>query len=338
MKSINPNIGPRHSRKVDLEQLKAGILASNKTLLAQAITLAESSRSEDLALKRELLDWAGSHAKPSYRIGITGVPGAGKSTLIEALGLQLVNEHRVAVLAIDPSSQKTAGSILGDKTRMIELGRHPRAFIRPSPAGNTLGGVASRTREAIALCEAAGFNIILIETVGVGQSEVSVKQMVDFFLLVLIAGAGDELQGMKRGIVEMADFILINKADGDNKERASIARADYNRAISLFPMPASGIKPKVKTCSALNGDGLKEAWKHVEAYFKEIMASSFFDTQRHAQAVEWMRESINSQLLELFYHKPEINQTLQEFTISVKNGSMHPLTASNKLLKHFLEH
>lgn len=336
MKGINPNIS-RRSRKVDLASLKEGILASNKTVLAQAITLVESSRKEDLAVKRELLDWAGTHARPSYRIGITGVPGAGKSTLIEALGLQLVSEHRVAVLAVDPSSQKTSGSILGDKTRMVELGKHPRAFIRPSPAGSTLGGVAAKTREAIALCEAAGFNIILIETVGVGQSEISVKQMVDFFLLVLIAGAGDELQGMKRGIVEMADFILINKADGDNKERASIARAEYNRAISLFPLPESGIKPKVKTCSAIQHEGLKEAWEHIEGFLKEIEDNQFFTKQRNEQAVEWMKESVNNQLLELFYHKPSIKKHAQELMESVKQGSTHPLTASNQLLNHFLK-
>lgn len=321
---------------MDLDHLKEGILASNKTVLAQAITLVESNRKEDFASKRALLDWAGAHAKPSYRIGITGVPGAGKSTLIEALGLQLVGQHRVAVLAIDPSSQKTAGSILGDKTRMVELGRHPKAFIRPSPAGSTLGGVTAKTREAIALCEAAGFNIILIETVGVGQSEISVKQMVDFFLLVLIAGAGDELQGMKRGIVEMADFILINKADGDNVERASIARAEYNRAISLFPLPASGIKPKVRTCSAVNQEGLADAWKHIESYFKEIESTEYFRQQRNEQAVEWMKESVNNQLLELFYHKPEIKTQVQKLMEEVKQGHLHPLTASNQLLSHFL--
>ena len=337
MKSINPDISRSKSSLPNLDGFKAGIEKGDKTMLAKAITLVESTRTANFDTRRKLLEWASqSPKKPSYRIGITGVPGAGKSTLIEVLGLELIEKgHKVAVLAIDPSSQKTHGSILGDKTRMVELGKEQRAFIRPSAAGKTLGGVTAKTREAVVLCEAAGFDIILIETVGVGQSEISVKQMVDFFLLVLVAGAGDELQGIKRGIVEMADLILINKADGENIKSANASKVEYNRAIGLFPTPPSGVKPRVATCSALTLQGIDNVWKFIFDYFQKVQNNNFFDVNRKNQAVDWMKESLNNQLLEAFYHNQKIKAELNKLLESVRKGHLHPIAAANKLIDHF---
>jgi LAO/AO transport system kinase len=286
LNNINPNIR-RTQPSTNTKLLKKGILEGNRTALSKAITLVESQHPKHRSMAFELLNWASQQKTESIRIGITGVPGAGKSTFIESFGLNLIEQgHKIAVLAIDPSSQNSRGSILGDKTRMEELGKSDRAFIRPSAAGKHLGGVAGKTKEAMALCEAAGYNIILIETVGVGQSEIAVKEMVDFFLLVLVAGAGDELQGIKRGIMEMADLILINKAEGENKARAQASKLEYARALSLFAPTASQWKPKAALCSALEKTGISETWQVISDYVESTKSNSFFKINRQTQNIK----------------------------------------------------
>lgn len=320
------------------KELIEGILSGNISDLSRAITLVESTNANHLAKANEVITACLPHANQSVRIGITGVPGVGKSTFIESFGKHLTSlGKKVAVLAVDPSSTISHGSILGDKTRMEELVKDPNAFIRPSASGETLGGVARKTRESITLCEAAGFDTILIETVGVGQSETAVHDMVDFFLLLKISGAGDELQGIKRGIMEMADAIVINKADGDNIKKAKLAKAEFNRALHLFPANKSGWIPTTSTCSALTQEGIPEIWKTIEEYIEFTKANHYFFENRAAQNQYWLLETINEQLKTNFYTHPEIKRVLDSTKKAVQNGEFSPFAAAKFLLEKYLK-
>jgi len=320
------------------QELIEGILTGNISALSRAITLVESTNANHLAKANEVITACLPHANQSVRIGITGVPGVGKSTFIESFGKHLTSlGKKVAVLAVDPSSTISHGSILGDKTRMEELVKDPNAFIRPSASGETLGGVARKTREAITLCEAAGFDTILIETVGVGQSETAVHSMVDFFLLLKISGAGDELQGIKRGIMEMADAIIINKADGDNIKKANLAKAEFNRALHLFPAKKSGWTPTTATCSALTHEGIPEIWKTIEQYIEFTKTNNYFFENRLAQNQYWLLETINEQLKTNFYTHPKIQKLLDATKKAVQNGEFSPFAAAQLLLEKYLE-
>lgn len=323
-----------------IDELKAGILASDRVMLARAITLVESTKESD----REIADRLISEIMPStagtgkLRLGITGIPGVGKSTFIESFGNLLIDAgHRVAVLAVDPSSEKTGGSILGDKTRMESLTRRQEAFVRPSPSAGTAGGVARKTRETVLLCEAAGFDRIIIETVGVGQGETVVASMVDFFLLLMLPGAGDELQGMKRGIMEMADAIVITKSDGDNMRKAKVARADYNRALHLLPLPDSGWKPEVILSSALTGLGLEEVREMLEDYLNEMTQSGYLSQMRKKQAVQWMNEHILEQLQQSFQSNEKVKGMRKSLMDDVEKGKMSPFTAARKLVQDYFQ-
>jgi len=319
-------------------ELISGILSGNRTALSRAITLVESTNLEHTEKATEIINGCLAHANKSIRIGITGVPGVGKSTFIEAFGTFLTSiGKKVAVLAVDPSSSISHGSILGDKTRMEELVKDENAFIRPSASGDTLGGVARKTRESIILCEAAGFDTIIIETVGVGQSETAVHSMVDFFLLLKISGAGDELQGIKRGIMEMADSIVINKADGDNVKKANQAKLEFNRALHLFPPKPSNWQPKVTTCSAITKDGISEIWNTISDYFEMTKQSGFFQEKRNEQNQFWMMETINEQLKQNFYNQPEIISLLEQNKKSVQNDEISPFEAASELLKFYFD-
>ncbi|OYQ38558.1 methylmalonyl Co-A mutase-associated GTPase MeaB [Flavobacterium cyanobacteriorum] len=316
------------------EELINGILAGNKTALSRAITLVESNNPAHLEKADKVINACLPYADKSVRIGITGVPGVGKSTFIEAFGKYLTGlGKKVAVLAVDPSSSVSNGSILGDKTRMEELVKDENAYIRPSASGKTLGGVARKTREAIILCEACGFDTIIIETVGVGQSETAVHGMADFFLLLKIAGAGDELQGIKRGIMEMADLIVINKADGDNIKKARMAKTEFNRSLHLFPPKESGWQPKVTTCSALTHDGIEGVWQALEEYFGLTKANGYFKHKRREQNQHWLLETINEQLKNNFYNNPDIAVLLEENKKAVQNNELSPFAAAQELLK-----
>ena len=328
----------QHSRKVQpsAEELVEGILAGNITALSRAITLVESTNPIHLAKANTIINSCLPFANKSVRIGITGVPGVGKSTFIEAFGKHLTSlGKKVAVLAVDPSSTISHGSILGDKTRMEELVKDPNAFIRPSASGETLGGVARKTRETITLCEAAGFDTIIIETVGVGQSETAVHSMVDFFLLLKIAGAGDELQGIKRGIMEMADAIVINKADGDNIKNAQFAKVEFNRALHLFPAKKSGWTPKTTTCSALTSEGIPEVWNTITEFLNLTQSNSYFIEQRKEQNQFWMLETINDQLKSNLYSSTAIQQLLESTKKAVQNDEISPFAAATLLLEKY---
>jgi LAO/AO transport system kinase len=312
------------------------ILAGNISFLSRAITLIESSNKKHQEKANIILNECLPHANKSIRIGITGVPGVGKSTFIEALGMQLTEKNKkVAVLAIDPSSSINKGSILGDKTRMEELVNNKHAFIRPSPAGSSLGGVAQKTRETIILCEAAGFDTIIIETVGVGQSETMVHSMVDFFLLLKIAGAGDELQGIKRGIIEMADAIIINKADGENIRNASIAKVDFTRALHLYPQKTSGWKPKVLTASALEGTGINEVMEMIESYISLVKKNNFFVSNRNHQNISWLKAIIEKNLYDSFYKNNKNHIALKKEIELLENNQTTPFSSAKKLLKNY---
>jgi LAO/AO transport system kinase len=312
------------------------ILAGNISFLSRAITLIESSNKKHQEKANIILNECLPHANKSIRIGITGVPGVGKSTFIEALGMQLTEKNKkVAVLAIDPSSSINKGSILGDKTRMEELVNNKHAFIRPSPAGSSLGGVAQKTRETIILCEAAGFDTIIIETVGVGQSETMVHSMVDFFLLLKIAGAGDELQGIKRGIIEMADAIIINKADGENIRNASIAKVDFTRALHLYPQKTSGWKPKVLTASALEGTGVNEVMEMIESYILLVKKNNFFVSNRNHQNISWLKAIIEKNLHDSFYKNNKNHIALKKEIELLENNETTPFSSAKKLLKNY---
>ena len=330
---VSPYFKRRKKRALSTGEYVEGILAGNITTLSQAITLVESSNPDHYAQAQEIIEACLPHAGKSVRIGITGVPGAGKSTFIEAIGNMVAGlRHKLAVLAIDPSSERSGGSILGDKTRMEKLSVHPKSFIRPSPSAGSLGGVARKTRETIVLCEAAGFDKIFVETVGVGQSETAVHSMVDFFLLIQLAGTGDELQGIKRGIMEMADGIIINKADGDNLERARLAATQFRNALHLFPAPESGWTPQVLTYSGFYNLGVKEVWDMVYKYIDFVKDNGYFEYRRNEQSKYWMYETINEQLRDSFYHNPQIEAMLTGKEKQVLQGNLTSFVAAKNLL------
>ena len=319
-----------------VDSIVQGTGAEQRRAIAKAITLLESTRADHRAQADELLTALLPHTGKSLRLGISGVPGVGKSTFIEALGMHLVRSGRkLAVLAIDPSSERSKGSILGDKTRMEELSVAKNAFIRPSPSAGSLGGVARKTRESIILCEAAGFDTIFVETVGVGQSETSVHSMVDFFLLIQLAGAGDELQGIKRGIMEMADGIAINKCDGSNIDKASVARSQYQNALHLFPPHESGWSPEAITCSSIDLNGITDVWNMVERYADFVKANHFLEIKRNAQLKYWMYETINNQLKANFYQNPEIQDLLAESEQKVLSNELSSFVAAKKMLDKY---
>jgi len=310
-----------------------GILAGDITVLSRAITLIESTKAEHQELGGKVIDGIMHKTGQSFRLGITGVPGVGKSTFIESFGLHLVNNgHRLAVLAIDPSSQKSKGSILGDKTRMEKLSVHANAFIRPSPSSGTLGGVTKNTFETILLCEAAGFDFIIVETVGVGQSEIAVSQMTDFFLLLMLAGAGDELQGIKRGIMEMADALLITKADGNNLQKAKNAKTEYTHALHLFPPSESGWIPKVEICSSIQNEGIKEALQIIESYKNLSITNGYFSLKRKQQLSDWLHYSISEQLKEKFYNHPSVKEELKNIERNLDSGKINPYRIASELI------
>jgi len=337
--SINPaarqQIKQRKTLKV--EEYIQGILAKNRIVLSRAITLIESTRSDHHEMAQKIIAACLPHTGASVRVGVTGTPGVGKSTFIEALGKYVTDaQHRIAVLAIDPTSQVTRGSILGDKTRMAALATNPNAFIRPSAAGDSLGGVARKTREAIVLCEAAGYDVILVETVGVGQSETAVHSMVDFFLLLLLPGAGDELQGIKRGIVEMADLIAVNKADKDKVKLADQAKREYKNALHLYPPKSSGWIPEVLTCSALEGTGISDIWQSIQGYKTEMKKNNFWSENRQQQAKFWLYESIKNDLYYSFFSNKNIKNALSRVESDVAVGQLSPFKGAEELMQLFL--
>lgn len=318
------------------EEYVNGVLKGDKVILSKAITLVESTLESDHLLAEQVIEKILPHTGDSIRIGITGVPGVGKSTFIESFGKLVTSMNKkLAVLAIDPSSQRSKGSILGDKTRMANLSIDPLAYIRPSASGSSLGGVSTKTRETMLLCEAAGFEVIFIETVGVGQSETTVKGMVDFFLLLMLAGAGDELQGIKKGIMEMADAIAITKADGDNKAKCERARREYKNALHLFPPSESGWYPDVLTCSAVESEGLNAIWEVIEKFSKEMKSKDHFMRNRQFQNVEWMHDIILYSLRQKFYSSKDISGTIQSLEIDIKNKKIPAISAARKLLSEY---
>lgn len=340
--SINPDISTRFTGKaktLSLEDYVKGIFDGNRTVLSQSITLIESTLPEHQELAQEIIERCLPKTGDSIRIGITGVPGVGKSTFIESLGNMITAKgNKLAVLAIDPSSTRSHGSILGDKTRMETLANNPDAFIRPSPTAGSLGGVARKTRETIYLCEAAGYDTIFIETVGVGQSETAVHSMVDFFLLLMLAEAGDELQGIKRGIMEMADAIAINKVDKSSPERVQQAVREYKNALHLYPPTESGWEPKVTTCSALESEGLAEIWQMIRNYIAQTRKSGYFEENRNRQSKHWMYEAINNRLKDAFYSDPDVKARLDKIEQQVLNGKMSSFKAAQKLFNLYNNH
>jgi len=340
-KPASANVSPESAKKIrnfrknkfSEKDLLKDLLEGNKTALGRGITLIESNQKTHQKQAEFLIEGALPHAHRSIRIGITGVPGVGKSTFIESLGSYLIDQgKKVAVLAVDPSSSVSHGSILGDKTRMEKLVTKSNAFIRPSPSGDSLGGVARKTRESILLCEAAGFDVILIETVGVGQSETTVHSMTDFFLLLKLAGAGDELQGIKRGIVEMADAIVINKADGENQKPAREAKLEFNRALQLYPAKESEWKPEVKLCSALYNEGVSDIWNMITEFKAKVEENGFFQHNRLEQNKFWLYQTINDYLKSRFYEDPKIKTALKEQLGLIENNQTTAFAAAKHLL------
>lgn len=332
--SVNPNYKLKRSQLKKKDEYVVGIKSGDRTVLSQVITFIESSKEEYRQLGQKILEECMSGTGKTVRIGITGVPGVGKSTFIEVMGKHLIDSgKKLAVLTIDPSSSRSKGSILGDKTRMQFLSTNENAFIRPSPTSGALGGVARKTRETMLLCEAAGFDTIFIETVGVGQSETTVHSMVDFFLLLMLPGAGDELQGIKRGVMEMADLIAINKAEEQNQKTADRAKREYENALSLFPTPPSGWKPPVLTCSALEQRGISEIWDQVENYLHQTKENNYFEERRKEQASRWMYETIDSELKNEFLNNPSVKEKLTEIENLVIKGKISSFIAAEKLLK-----
>lgn len=323
--------------KLTVDDYVEGILAGNRMILSRAITLIESNASVHFAMAQEVIQRILPYTGKSTRIGITGVPGAGKSTFIEALGTKLCKAgHKVAVLAVDPSSTVTRGSILGDKTRMEQLSREPNAFIRPSPSGGTLGGLTRKSRETLLLCEAAGYDTILVETVGVGQSETTVRSMVDFFLLVVLTGAGDELQGMKKGVMELADAILVNKADGDNKQRALVTRAEYERILQFLRQATEHWTTHAYTCSAYTGEGVMSFWQNVvEVFMKQGLANGVLQQRRKEQTISWVYAMVEEHLHNLFYRCPEVVQNKEQIENEVIAGKLTATLAVQQLIEKF---
>lgn len=339
--TVNPYLKDysRFKRKTyTVSEYVEGILKGNMSILSQAVTLVESSRLDHQVVAQEVIEKCLPYSGNSVRIGITGVPGAGKSTSIDAFGMHVLkSDSKLAVLAIDPSSEMTKGSILGDKTRMEKLSVERNAFIRPSPSAGSLGGVARKTRETVILCEAAGFDRIIIETVGVGQSETAVHSMVDFFLLIQLAGTGDELQGIKRGIMEMADGIAINKADGDNIEKAKLAQAHFKNALHLFPLPDSGWSPKVLTYSGYYELGIEDVWGMIDKYIQFVKTNGYFEYRRNEQSKYWMYETINERLKSAFYNNEQVKKELGICEKMVLDSKMSSFIAAKHILDIYNE-
>ena len=338
--SVNPYLKRKpKKRQLSVAEYVEGIVKGDVTILSRAVTLVESVKPEHQAIAQEVIEKCLPYSGNSVRVGISGVPGAGKSTSIDVFGLHVLEKYggKLAVLAIDPSSERSKGSILGDKTRMEKLSVHPKSFIRPSPSAGSLGGVARKTRETIVLCEAAGFDKIFVETVGVGQSETAVHSMVDFFLLIQLAGTGDELQGIKRGIMEMADGIVINKADGSNIEKAKLAQAQFRNALHLFPPTPSGWTPQVLTYSGYYELGIAEVWDMIDKYIAFVKKNGYFDYKRQEQAKYWMFETINEQLRDHFYRNPQIERMLEEKQQKVLNNEQSSFMAAKDVLDYYFD-
>ena len=328
------NYKPR--KRLEANQYIDGVLKGDRVLLSRAITIVESNLSSDKVLAKEIIQAILPSSGNSLRIGITGVPGVGKSTFIEVFGKHLIEKgHKVAILSIDPSSQRSKGSILGDKTRMEELANREEAYIRPSASGDTLGGVANKTGETMLLCEAAGYDIILIETVGVGQSETAVHGMTDFFLLLMLSGAGDELQGIKKGIMEMADMLVINKADGDNIQKSQMAKRQYENALHIFPESASGWTPVVTTASALKNIGIPEVWEKMLEFEKLVHGNGYFKKNRREQQIQWMYNNIHEDLKQLFYGSDHIAEHLDVLEKEIIQDKISPVKAAEKIIEEF---
>lgn len=320
--------------KLTLEDYKRGVLSGDRMILSRAITLIESNAPKHFDMGQELIQSLLPYTGGAMRVGITGVPGAGKSTFIEALGSYLCGAgHKVAVLAVDPSSTVTGGSILGDKTRMEKLARNPRAFIRPSPSGGTLGGVTRKSRETLLLSEAAGYDVALVETVGVGQSETTVRDMVDYFLMVALTGAGDDLQGIKKGIMELADSILVNKADGDNKLRAMTARADFDQMLHYLRPSTEGWTSRAYTCSSLTGEGIPEMWAVVERFFENVKASGVFERRRREQTLRWVDRMADDYLRVRIAQNGELLSIRRSIEAQVTEGTLPPTLAAKRLIE-----
>ncbi|SUB77736.1 Probable GTPase Rv1496/MT1543 [Porphyromonas macacae] len=335
---VNPNLRRVRRQNLTVQEYIDGILRGDITILSRAVTLVESNLADHQKIAQQIIEGCLPHSGKSMRIGITGVPGAGKSTSIDAFGMHLIKQGRkLAVLAIDPSSERSGGSILGDKTRMDKLSKEKNAFIRPSPSAGSLGGVARKTRETIILCEAAGFDMIFVETVGVGQSETAVHSMVDFFLLIQLAGTGDELQGIKRGIMEMADGIIINKADGDNIDKANLAASHFRNALHLFPLADSGWKPRVLTYSGFYSLGIKEIWDMVDEYRHFTLDNGFFYEKRQRQTKWWMYEAINDELRHSFYSNERVQAIQSSIESRVLSNSISPFIGAHEMIKTYFE-
>lgn len=337
--TVNPYRRPRRvPRQLTAGEYVEGIRKGDVSILGRAVTLVESTVDEHQAIAQEVIEKCLPFTGNSRRIGITGVPGAGKSTSIDVFGLHVIGKGgKLAVLAIDPSSERTKGSILGDKTRMEKLSQQKNAFIRPSPSAGSLGGVARKTRETIVLCEAAGYDTIFVETVGVGQSETAVHSMVDFFLLIQLAGTGDELQGIKRGIMEMADGIVINKADGDNIKRAELAAGQFRSALHLFPPTPSKWRPEVLTYSGYYELGIDKVWDMIDRYFAYVRKTGYFQRKRNEQAKYWMIETIDEQLRHSFYSQPQVAKLLEQKELRVLNNEQSSFTAARDVLDFYFD-
>ncbi len=336
--SVNPRLQKIKRRQLSTSDYITGIRNGDRSILGQAITIVESNLPQHVIESRSIIEGCLPYSGNSLRIGITGVPGVGKSSFIESMGTYITGiGKKLAVLAIDPSSDRSKGSILGDKTRMETLSANDRAFIRPSPSAGTLGGVARKTRESILLCEAAGFDVVFVETVGVGQSEIAVHSMVDFFLLLMLAGAGDELQGIKRGIMEMADLLAITKADGSNQDNAQRARAEYSSALHLFPASDSGWVPEVVTCSSHRNEGMAAIWDKMNAYHEFTTANWYFQKRRNKQSLYWMNESIEEGLKANFFGNSGVNSLLETYRNDVLDNSISPFTAAQRILEFYFK-
>ncbi|CDF80705.1 LAO/AO transport system ATPase [Formosa agariphila KMM 3901] len=326
----------KRKNRLSAQEYIDGVLSGSRVILSRAITIIESNLESDKVIAKEIIQAILPHSGKSIRIGITGVPGVGKSTFIEAFGKHLTQlGHKVAILSIDPSSQRSKGSILGDKTRMEELSNNENAYIRPSSTGDTLGGVANKTGETMLLCEASGYDVILVETVGVGQSETAVHGMTDFFLLLMLAGAGDELQGIKKGIMEMANMVVINKADGDNIKKSEMARLQYQNALHIFPQPESGWTPVVTKASSTKNTGIDTVWEQVLKYKALIDQNGYFLENRNQQNIKWMYNNINEELKHLFYGSPEIKSKLSALEHDVVSSHISPVKAAQSIMESF---
>lgn len=326
--------GPRRPRQLTVDDYVNGVMAGDRGVLARAITLVESTSRQHEVLAQELLSRVLPHTGKANRLGVTGAPGVGKSTFIESFGCFLVDQgSRVAVLTIDPTSSRSGGSILGDKTRMERLSQLPNAFIRPSPSGESLGGVARHTRETLLLCEAAGFDVVIVESVGVGQTDIALRSMVDFFLLLLLPGGGDELQGIKKGIVEISDLVAINKADGDNRVKAEQTRAEHEPALHYIQPATAGWKTDVVLCSALTGEGVPQIWDRVLQFYSSLEPKGVIASRRKQQTLDWLADLIRDELRRRFYADPKVTARLSSLQDALLRGETTPVLAARTLLE-----